>query len=98
MTRCWGFVVRACAIWLLLLAISPLTNPFSTLDLATLAGQTGAHDSGALKTKVKPSNEGVKLPMASLTTTPVLDRAVGRSTHPPTLTDRQQIERCVLRI
>jgi hypothetical protein len=95
MTRCWGFVARASAIGLLLLAISPLTNPFSTLDLATLAGQAGAQDSGSLKTK--PSTEG-PLPVASLTAPPVLDRAAGRSPTPPTLTDRQQIEQRVLRL
>jgi len=96
MSRRWGFLARAFAICLLLLAISPLTNPFSTLDVATLTGQTPAHDSGSLKTK--PPTEGAQLPVASLTVAPVLDRAAARSLTPPTLTDRQQIEQRVLRI
>lgn len=95
MSRRWGFIARASAICLLLLAVSPLTSPFATLDLATLAGQTGAHDSGSLKTK--PSPDGATLPATSLAPA-VLDSAPGRSPSPPTLTDRQQTERRVLRI
>jgi hypothetical protein len=92
----WGFVVRASAICLVLLALSPLTHPFSTLDVATLAGQATTHDSGSLKTK--PLTLGWQLTGSSLTGPPELDAAAGRSPIPPTLTDRQQVEQRVLRI
>ena len=95
MSRRWGFIARASAICLLLLAISPLTAPFATLDLVTLAGPTGAHDSGSLKTK--PSPDGATLPVTSLAPAG-LDSTAGRSPIPPTLTDRQQTERRVFRI
>lgn len=94
MRRPWGFVVRVSAICLVVLAMSPITEPFSTLDTAALAGQA-THDSGSLKTK--PLTEVWQPSRSGLTAPPECD-AAGRSPVPPTLTGRQQIEQRVLRI
>lgn len=86
--------MRASAICLLLLAMSPLTAPFSTLDLAAIPSQSGPQDS-ALKLS-QPS--GAAVTKAYLPEPASLDRASGRAATPPNLTSRQQLEQRVLRI
>jgi hypothetical protein len=48
-------LVRACAFWLLLLAASPFTAPFSTLDLSPAGTSGPAIDAG----KTKSANDDV---------------------------------------
>jgi hypothetical protein len=94
--RCTTLAVRTCAICLLILAVSPLTAPFSTLDVATLAGQTSSHEGTTLKNKV-----AVDAVSAVGSTSFVLtssDRGACGFVAPPNLADRRQIELCILRI
>lgn len=93
MARRLGFFARATAICLLLLAISPLTAPFSTLDLATPAGQAGACDSSSLKTKT--STAATWLPTPDGTGTTMVAGVAGRSPAPA---DRRQARPLVLRV
>jgi hypothetical protein len=91
-----GLLTRLCAVCVLLLALSPLTAPFSTLDLATLSGHVSPHESSKLKTK--PPTEGASLPVAMASVLAPPERAPRDTATRPHLTERLQAECGVLRI
>lgn len=91
----WRVVVRATAICVLLMAVSPITAPFSTLDLG-LAGGSGPVDSAAHK--LKASSDGISVAIAGIAGRARPSRVGGRSATPPNLTERQRLEQRVLRI
>jgi hypothetical protein len=54
-------VIRAVAIWLLLLGVSPFTAPFSTCDLSVPVGRSS--DDGHSELWLKPAHDSDKAPV-----------------------------------
>jgi hypothetical protein len=68
--RC-SAAVRTMAVWLLVLAVSPFTAPFATLDLADLAGDAPIH--GDPLSSSKAPKEALATNVASATLAPLLN-------------------------
>ena len=49
-------IFKLCAVWLLALAISPFTAPFSTCGFAEVAGEGTTYEGASLKFKLSPVN------------------------------------------
>jgi hypothetical protein len=80
----YSALARICAVWLIILGVSPFTAPFSTCDLADLhAG--GATDQSALIKADPAPDDSSALPIASSLATPLFGAVF---THPVVVTDR----------
>lgn len=91
-------LVRACALILLLLAASPLTFPFVTLDPAALAGDSAPPGAAALEPKSSAKAWSIALPASGAGAAPAADRLRPGARHDlPTAPSRTPL-RLVLRI
>ena len=61
MTRRYGLIVRLLGLALLLLAVSPLTAPFSTLDPLDLFGGATAPSPTAVQSKIQTDDPAAEL-------------------------------------
>src|SRR5438045_333774 len=68
--RC-SAVARTVAVWLLVLAVSPFTAPFATLDLADFTGDVPIHGD-PLSSSSKAPKEALATNVASATLAPLL--------------------------
>jgi hypothetical protein len=88
--------VRVTAVCLLLLAVSPLTAPFSTFDLAAPASHKGSGDSGAFK--IKPTTDSPSALVSPLVIDEPLTGSVSRAVGSFDLPAGSIVESTVLRI